>query len=100
MPLTLVVQVLEHYESGLIHADRIPKAITSDYQEILLAIKRHGHHVWLGGNVRLVTGVACQKTSKKKKMGCFIRQYIIQIIAVYGWESCFCFSSMSCNIKQ
>jgi hypothetical protein len=38
MPLTLVVQVLEHNEGGLIHADRIPKAITSDNQEILLTI--------------------------------------------------------------
>jgi hypothetical protein len=67
MVLTLVVQVLEYYEGGFIHADRIPKAITSDYQEILLAIKRHGHHVWLSSNVRFVAGVACQKTKAKKE---------------------------------
>lgn len=56
--LTLVVQVLEHDEGGLLRADRVPQAVASDDQEVLAALERGRLDVRLGGHVRLVRGVA------------------------------------------
>ena len=69
--LTLVVEVLEHDEGGFIHADRVPKAVAADDQKILVALQRHGHHVWLGRHERLVACVACQKTMLFIIIHCF-----------------------------
>lgn len=56
-----MVDVLEHDEGGLVHADRVPQTVASDDEEVFVALERYRHHVRLGGHVRLVAGVACKR---------------------------------------